>query len=60
MCMTDNVWSCLCKSCRQYLQRVGEEEDCEVAVQGVCMLPKGAGMEGAGGIHLNLAPHHQP
>ena len=37
-----------------------EEEDCEVAVQGVCMLPEGAGMKGAGGIHFNLAPHHQP
>ena len=36
-----------------------QEEDCEVAVEGVCMLPEGASVEGPHGIHLQLAPSHQ-
>lgn len=36
-----------------------QEEDSEVAVQGVGMLPEGTGVEGLGGVHLHLTPTHQ-
>ena len=35
---------------------MSQEEDSEVAVQSVGMLPEGAGVEGLHGRHLNVAP----
>ena len=49
----------MCSSSRRpHLQRVCQEEDCEVAVQGVGVLPEGSGVKGAGGIHGHLTPPH--
>ncbi len=41
-----------------YLQGMSQEEDCEVAVEGVGVLPEGAWVEGLHGRHLNVAPSH--
>lgn len=47
------------ESLARYLQSMRQKEDCEVAVEGICMFPEGAGMKGSHGVHLQLAPPHQ-
>lgn len=47
------------KYAASHLQSMCQEEDCEMAVQGVGVLPEGTGVEGSGGIQLHLAPTHQ-
>ena len=42
-----------------HLQSMCQEENCEVAVQGVGVFPEGTGVERSGGIQLHMAPTHQ-